>query len=268
MDRLPTLFVSHGAPSFALAPGLAGAQLAALAQQLPRPRAVLVVSPHWMTREPVVQTGAQPETVHDFGGFDPALYRVTYPSRGHPALAQRAIELLRAAGWSPKADEHRGLDHGAWVPLRHLYPRADVPVFQVSMPVSLHADTAVSFGEALAPLADEGVLIVGSGSLTHNLHEFRQGSAQPAAYAEEFAEWIRDAVQAGDRQRLLGALSDAPHAHRAHPSDDHFLPLLVAARDVLPATVLPGGIVHGVLSMESYLFGREVAISTAHAEVA
>lgn len=271
MDRLPTLFVSHGAPTFALAPGLAGPQLAALGRQLRRPRAVLVVSPHWMTREPRVATTAQPRTVHDFGGFDPALYQLSYPAAGHPELAQRAIDLLGAAGWSPQPDPRWGLDHGAWVPLRHLYPEADVPVFQVSMPVSLQPESAVSFGAALAPLADEGVLIVGSGSLTHNLHEFRQASAQPAVYAGEFSAWIREAVLAGDRNRLVRALTDAPHAHRAHPSDDHFLPLLIAlgaARDPLPATVLPGGIVHGVLSMESYLFGCDLAVSPARLEAA
>jgi len=271
MDRLPTLFVSHGAPTFALAPGLAGLQLAAVGRQLPKPRAVLVVSPHWMTREPRVATTLRPRTVHDFGGFDPALYQLTYPAAGHPELALRAIDLLRAAGWSPQADERWGLDHGAWVPLRHLYPRADVPVFQVSMPVRLHAQSAASFGSALAPLADEGVLIIGSGSLTHNLHEFRPGAAQPAAYVEAFSDWIRDAVRSGDRDRLVRALSEAPHAHRAHPSDDHFLPLLVAlgaARDSLPATVLPGGIAHGVLSMESYLFGRALEVSPLQAEAA
>ena len=139
MERLPSLFVSHGAPTFALEPGLVGPRLTVLGQVLPRPAAVLVVSPHWMTREPRVMTTARPRTVHDFGGFDSALYEITYPVDGHPTLAARAIEVLRAAGWPAVAEPDRGLDHGAWVPLSHLYPRADVPAFQVSMPAHLDA---------------------------------------------------------------------------------------------------------------------------------
>jgi 4,5-DOPA dioxygenase extradiol len=258
MNRLPTLFVSHGAPSFALEPGRAGPQLTAAALALPRPQAVLIVSPHWTTREVRVSTATQPATIHDFGGFDRALYDLQYAAQGHPALAQRTVEVLQQAGWRVSDDDHRGLDHGAWVPLRYLYPAADVPVFQVSMPADLDAASALALGEALAPLADAGVLIVGSGSLTHNLYEFRHGETDEAPYAHAFVDWIRTAVQAGDRQRLAQALQQAPHAQRAHPTTEHFLPLLIAfaaAHAPLPVTVLAGGITHGVLSMESYVFG-------------
>jgi 4,5-DOPA dioxygenase extradiol len=259
MQPLPTLFVSHGAPTFAIEPGLAGAQLAAVGRRLARPHAVLVVSPHWTTREARVGAAPTPATMHDFGGFDPVLHTLSYPVPGHPALAMRAVALLAAAGWPVRPDPSRGLDHGAWVPLRHLYPDADVPVFQVSMPASLDAAGALAYGEALSPLADEGVLIVGSGSLTHNLGElFRTGVGEGASYAAEFEGWVRDAVLAGDRARLARTLDAAPHARRAHPTTEHFLPLLVAlgaARAMLPATMLPGGILHGMLSMESYVFG-------------
>jgi len=258
MNRLPTLFVSHGAPSFAIEPGLAGPKLTALGRALPPPRAVLVVSPHWMTPSPRVSLAARPQTIHDFGGFDPGLYEIAYPVDGHPALAQRALEVLGAAGWAPQADERRGLDHGAWVPLRHLYPEADVPAFQVSLPVRLDSDSAWAFGAALAPLADEGVLILGSGSLTHNLAEFRSGVARDEPYADEFAAWVRDAVVQGDSARLRHTLAQAPHARRAHPTTEHFWPLLVAAgaaAAALPATVLQGGITHGVLSMDAFVFG-------------
>ena len=258
MARLPSLFISHGAPTFALEPGVAGPRLAALGRSLPRPEAVLMVSPHWMTPGPRVGVVAQPETIHDFGGFDPALYRIAYPAAGHPRLARQAIELLAKAGWPAQADERRGLDHGAWVPLLHLFPQADVPVFQVSLPARLDADAAWAFGAALAPLASEGVLIVGSGSLTHNLAEFRSHHGAEAAYAREFAAWVRDAVVAGDGPRLRRTLADAPHAARAHPTDEHFLPLLVAA-GAAPAQgqwrVLDGGIAHGVLSMDAFVFG-------------
>lgn len=255
---LPSLFISHGAPSFALDPGRAGPALTALGRQLPRPQAVLVVSPHWMTPAPQVGFAVQPDTVHDFGGFAPELYRLSYPAAGHPALAQRALDLLAAAGFRPRADETRGLDHGAWVPLMHLFPEADVPVFQVSLPARLDAEGAWALGQALAPLAHEGVLIVGSGSLTHNLYEFRGHHGSDEAYAAEFAAWVREAVEQGNGQRLRRTLQDAPHAARAHPTPEHFWPLLVAAGaapSLAAAQVVEGGITHGVLSMDSFVFG-------------
>ena len=259
MNRLPSLFVSHGAPTFAIAPGLAGPRLTAFGRALPRPSAVLVVSPHWMTPSPQVGLASRPQTIHDFGGFDPALYEIAYPVDGHPGLARRALGLLCDAGWAAQPDERRGLDHGAWVPLRHLYPAADVPAFQVSLPARLDGDSAWAFGAALAPLADEGVLIVGSGSLTHNLAEFRSGLGSNEAYAAEFAAWVREAVVQGDSARLRQTLALAPHAQRAHPTTEHFWPLLVAAgaaASALPATVIGGGITHGVLTMDAFVFGR------------
>jgi 4,5-DOPA dioxygenase extradiol len=259
MSRLPTLFVSHGSPMFALEPGLAGQQLADVARELPRPRAVLVVSPHWTTRDGVaVTTGSVHETIHDFRGFPEVLYRIEYPAKGHPELANAAAELLEAAGQRATLDAHRGLDHGAWVPLRHMYPNADVPMFQVSMPATLDARGAWRLGAALSPLSLDGVLIVGSGSLTHNLYEVFSGAAVEAAYAVEFVDWVRDAVTGRRDDDLVEALERAPHARRAHPTTEHFLPLLVAAGAADPQAavrVLPGGMTHGVLSMESYLFG-------------
>lgn len=258
MSRLPSFFISHGAPSFALEPGLAGPRLTALGRELPRPQAVLVVSPHWMTLTPRVSLAAEPDTIHDFGGFDPALYRLTYPAPGHTVLAQRTVEILNAAGWSAQGDARRGLDHGAWVPLMHLLPQAEVPVYQVSLPARLNAESAWAFGKTLAPLADEGVLIVGSGSLTHNLYEFRSGHGADETYATEFAAWVRKAVEQGDQARLLRTLKDAPHAQRAHPTPEHFWPLLVAAGAapaLLPARVIEGGITHGILAMDSFAFG-------------
>jgi 4,5-DOPA dioxygenase extradiol len=265
MRTQPALFVSHGAPTFALEPGLAGAQLGALGRALRKPRAVVVVSPHWQTRGIEISAGKQPETVHDFGGFPRALYQIHYPAPGAPDVARRAQEVLADAGMRSSPREEQGLDHGAWVPLLHLFPGADVPVVQVSMPRDLDAAEAHALGRGLAPLADEDVLVIGSGSLTHNLYEFRTTADGEAAYAREFTQWVRQAVVEGDRDRLIATLERAPHAQRAHPSHEHFLPLLVAlgaARDVLPATVLDGGIRHGVLAMESYVFGAKVNIET------
>jgi 4,5-DOPA dioxygenase extradiol len=258
MTAQPTLFVSHGAPTFALEPGLAGPRLAELGRSLRRPAAVLVVSPHWMTPAPRVAVAASPTTIHDFGGFDPALYDIAYPAPGDPALGRRAIDLLRGAGWSAQPDERRGLDHGAWVPLLYLFPKADVPVFQVSLPAHLDGAMAWDFGAALRPLSRDNVLIVGSGSLTHNLYEFRTGATHEEAYAAEFAHWVRDAVVQGDGERLRRSLQDAPHARRAHPTPEHFWPLLVAAgasEQGASATVIEGGIQHGVLAMDSFVFG-------------
>lgn len=259
--RWPTLFVSHGAPSFALDPGLAGPRLTELGRALRHPRAVLVVSPHWMTASPVVGTVAQPETIHDFGGFAPALYQLGYPASGHPELAEQAARLLAEGGWPVSTDSRRGLDHGAWVPLMHLYPEADIPVFQVSLPAQLDAERAWALGRALAPLAEQGVLIVGSGSLTHNLYEFRGGHVDDEAYVQAFAAWVREAVEQADGVRLRRTLIDAPEAQRAHPTAEHFWPLLVAAgaSDIgsgpAPASVVEGGIAHGMLAMDSYVFG-------------
>jgi 4,5-DOPA dioxygenase extradiol len=260
MTRLPSLFISHGSPTFAIEPGRAGPLLAQLGRELPRPEAVLVLSPHWITRGLRVATTEAPETIHDFGGFPEELYRIQYPAPGSTGFATRALELLNADGWQPMPDNERGLDHGAWVPVRHLYPEADVPVFQVSMPHTLDGAGAVKLGQALAPLAEEGVLIVGSGSITHNLYEVqwnaREGESE--SYASDFVNWARQAVTNHDGEALANYLSSAPHARRAHPTPDHYLPLPFAfgASDRnAPVKVIDGGMTFGVLAMDAYLFG-------------
>jgi 4,5-DOPA dioxygenase extradiol len=258
MTQAPVFFISHGAPTFALEPGLLGPQLQKLGAQLRNVKAVLVVSPHWQTRDVKVTTTPKPDTVHDFGGFPAELYTLQYPAPGQPELANAAVQLLAAAGFATSQDAQRGLDHGAWVPLYHLLPKAEVPVFQVSMPVSLTTAQALEMGRALAPLRAQGVLIVASGSMTHNLYEIRQPDAQPEAYARDFAAWVRTAVLAHAVQPLVHYRAEAPQAARAHPTQEHFLPLLVALgaqQEGDAVQVLDGGITHGVLSMESYVWG-------------
>lgn len=258
MPRMPSLFVSHGAPTFATEPGRAGPLLRQVAQALPRPKAIVLLSPHWMTPQVEVSFSPAPETVHDFGGFPEELYRIQYPAPGHPEVATRALALLHLEGWEARANPSRGLDHGAWVPVSHMYPGADVPVVQVSMPRSLDAASAIRLGRTLGSLADEGVLIVGSGSLTHNLYELRQGAGEDAEqYAVEFVNWAREVLRKHDENALAGYLRTAPHAQRAHPTSEHFLPLpfaFGAAPQGATLQVLEGGILYGVLSMESYLF--------------
>jgi 4,5-DOPA dioxygenase extradiol len=266
MNRMPSLFVSHGAPTFAIEPAQAGPLLRQLGRKLPKPRAVLVFSPHWMTSGVRVSSTARPETIHDFGGFPAELYAIQYPAPGSPEVAARAVALLGAAGWDAAADPQRGLDHGAWVPVRHLFPDADVPVLQVSMPRGLDAAGAVRLGRALAPLAGEGVLLLGSGSITHNLYEFRQDiGAAGAAYATEFAAWARGAVQRHDEAGLVNYLAAAPHAQRAHPTPDHYLPLpfaFGAAEPEAPVRIIDGGMTYGVLAMDAYLFGEAAGASS------
>lgn len=254
----PSLFISHGAPTFAIEPGRAGQQLRDWGQRLQRPQGIVVVSPHWMTAELEITASARPETIHDFGGFPRALYSLQYPAPGSPELAERIQQTLNPHGLSARLNARRGLDHGAWVPLMHLYPDAQIPVLQVSLPLDADEQSAWALGQALAPLAREGLMIVGSGSLTHNLREVRMGSEEAAPYAAEFSAWVRQTLAQGDTDRLLQTLKIAPHATRAHPTAEHLLPLFVAAGAAswpTTVTVIEGGIRHGVLAMDSFVLG-------------
>ena len=258
VSQAPVFFISHGAPTFALEPGKLGARLSALGKQLSGVKALLVVSPHWQTDGLRVMTNNSPATLHDFGGFAAALDDLRYPAPGHLDLAIEASRLLAGTGFKVGLDDQRGLDHGAWVPLVHLLPAADVPVFQVSMPHTLDARGALRLGRALAPLRQRGVLLLGSGSMTHNLREVRRSGAGEAAYVRDFTSWVRAAVLAGDADKLADYRRLAPHAERAHPSEEHFLPLLVAmgASGALgPPQLVADEITYGVLSMESYVWG-------------
>jgi 4,5-DOPA dioxygenase extradiol len=256
--KAPALFVSHGAPTFAVQPGLLGPALSRLGQQLTEVRAVVVVSAHWQTPGVQVTRTAMPDTIHDFGGFPPELYRLQYRSPGSPEVAAEAAHMLEGAGYKVRFDDRRGLDHGVWVPLRYLISNANVPVVQVSMPYDLSAEGAVLLGNALAPLRGRGVMIIGSGSLTHNLYEIGRATPDDAAYAQSFAAWVRLHVERRDIAALTDYRQRAPSAERAHPTEEHFLPLLVAlgASEAGDAVrVIEGGVTYGILSMESYGFG-------------
>lgn len=259
MTALPTLFLSHGSPMQAIEPGIAGKAWEALGRTLPQPRAVLMVSAHWETEVPSVTGAALPETIHDFGGFPAELYRIQYPAPGAPALARHVADLLDVQGLPTEIDPRRGLDHGAWVPLRWMYPRADVPVVQFSVQPGRSPAEHVALGRLLAPLAREGVLIIGSGHATHNLHDWMMNRRHPEelAYVREFSAWLLGRLEAHDTTSLVAYRSDAPGATRAHPTEEHFLPLHVAwgAAD---ADTRVERIVHGLeggaLSLDSYAF--------------
>ena len=257
MKKAPSLFVSHGAPTFALDPGLLGPKLNQLGERLPDLAAVAVISAHWQTAAVQVMKTAVPETLHDFGGFPQALYRLRYPAPGSPALASDTAALLKTAGIDASLDDRLGFDHGAWVPLLYLLPRAQVPVYQVSMPFALDAHGALRLGRALGSLRQRGVLVMGSGSLTHNLGEIGLSDPKATQYAAEFAAWVRAHVETRDLRALVDYRRRAPHAVRAHPTEEHFLPLLVAlgaSEDADAVNVIEGGMTYGVLSMDSYVF--------------
>lgn len=258
MTTAPALFISHGAPTFALEPGLLGPRLSSIGERLDNVKALLVVSPHWQTEHTAIMTTPYPPTLHDYGGFPRELYRIEHPAIGHPSLASEIGQSLADTGRHIQLDHRRGLDHGAWVPLRYLDPKAQIPSFQVSLRSNLDAAGAVRLGKALAPWRRQGVAIIGSGSLTHNLLEFRDGLTHEATYTAEFRDWVRDAVVRRDVDELIDYRRLAPHARRAHPTEEHFLPLLVAlgaSFDGESVHVIDAGTTYGVLSMESYAWG-------------
>jgi len=256
-QQLTPLFISHGAPMLALDPGEAGAFWRNLAASLPQPQSVLCISAHWNARAPLVSAAIKPETIHDFYGFPGPLYEIRYPAPGAPELAWRAIELLRAAGIATEADPRYGLDHGAWVPLRSFYPQADVKVAQLAVQPLRDAQWHYGIGQALAPLSREGVLVLASGGATHNLRELDWSADEPPAWAVAFDEWLADALASGRTAELFDWERKAPHAHRAHPSPEHFLPLFVAlgaAGEGARGERLYRDFTMGGLSMAAYRF--------------
>lgn len=259
MTALPTLFLSHGSPMHAIEPGAAGLAWEALGRALPRPSAVLMASAHWATSVPMLTGNPKPQTIHDFGGFPAELYALRYPAPGAPEVATLAVALLKNAGITAGVDGCRGLDHGAWVPLLHMYPGHDVPVVQLSLQPELGTAHHIALGRALAPLAGDGVLIVGSGHTTHNLRDWMSNPrrTEPLRYAQAFAEWVTGRLDAHDTEALIAYRERAPDAVRAHPSEEHFLPLHVAwgaAGDDPRVERIVTGFEAGALAMDSWLF--------------
>lgn len=259
------LFIAHGSPMFALRPGAAGAALSALAETLRRPRAVLVISPHWETEVPTVGTASQLETIHDFRGFDPGLHAIQYPAQGSPQGAQEVVAALEASTLPVCVDKLRGLDHGAWVPLRYLFPEANVPIVPLSIQHHGGPQHAYRVGQALAPLAEQGWLIVATGNITHNLHDWQQvegGQAIDSSYTSRFSDWIHAQLISGETASLLDYRRCQSDARRAHPRDEHLLPLFTAI-GAAGAGAQPVAIYRGindqVIAMDSYGFERATA---------
>ncbi|HWI13699.1 MAG TPA: class III extradiol ring-cleavage dioxygenase, partial [Burkholderiales bacterium] len=225
-----------------------------------------IASAHWETELPMVTTTRTPETIHDFGGFPDELYKLRYAAPGAPEIAQRALDLLHAAGLPASGNGCRGLDHGAWVPLMHLYPAADIPIAQISVQPTLDAAHHLRLGAALAALPHEDVLVVGSGHMTHNLRDWMQHArthgmkvteTAVAPYVEEFRRWVDAALRSGEPAGLASWQEQAPNAARAHPSEEHFLPLPVAYAAAGPSPRvehIEAGVDAGVLAMDAYVF--------------
>lgn len=254
MPRLPSLFVSHGAPTLVFdLDSRAYNALADLAGRLPAtPRGIVIVSAHWRTPAPRVTTAEEPETLHDFYGFPPGCYDLHYIVEGAPDLAGRVARLIPDAAPEPE----RGLDHGAWVPLMLAFPAGDVPVTQLSLPADDDPTASLALGQALAPLRDDGILVVGSGGSVHNLRYWEPGGNTVADWARTFDDALAEAVHAGDTEALL-RLPTTPEGRQAHPSPEHYLPLLVAAGAAgagTPGRDLHRGFHDGSLGMSLFAF--------------
>ena len=260
MTRLPTIFVSHGAPTLAIEPGPAQHFLKTAGKDLGQPTSILVLSAHFEAPIATLTASAAPQTIHDFGGFPRSLYDITYPAPGNPSLAHYVSDMLSTAGVPAIVDEERGLDHGAWIPLSLMYPDANVPVVQLSIDSRKGAAHHLRLGELLRPLREEGVLIIGSGGATHNLSSAMRAprDAPLVDWAVTFREWLAEAVESGRRDDLANYRAIAPDARRNHPTEEHFLPLLCAMGATEPDESrrrVHMSDTYGALAMDAYLFG-------------
>lgn len=264
---LPTLFVSHGAPNLILHNSAARDFLlsygAELARAHGRPKAILMATAHFEADEPTLTIDEKPGTIYDFGGFEPELYRMTYEAPGSPALARRAAGLLTQAGFAPRLAADRGYDHGTWVPLKLLFPEADIPVVQLSVQPGRDGAHHARLGRALAPLREEGVLIMGSGTATHNLREIfrllRAGDENAPApeWVAAFNDWLHEKAEAGALDDIAHYLDRAPYGRQNHPTPDHFLPLpfaMGAAGDGAKGERVHASQQYGAMMMDAYAF--------------
>lgn len=253
--RAPVMFIGHGSPMFATDSGKPVQLLREFSRNFSNVKAVLIISPHWITQGMEITAGDTLDTIHDFGGFPRDLYTLQYNAPGSEKFALMIQSQLDEGGIKAGLNYSRGRDHGAWVPMMHLLPDEERPVLQLSLDVNLKSDQLIELGETLKTLREQGIAVIASGSLTHNLREVQSLNAKPAEYAETLTQWVRDQVKTRDLEVL-----SVPHLHnndfvRAHPTTEHYLPLLIAmgaSDESDQLTVLDSGIQHAVISMESY----------------
>jgi 4,5-DOPA dioxygenase extradiol len=248
----------------ALDPGATGAMFSRLAGKLGKPRAIVMVSAHHMTAGPEIGMAPHPETIYDFFGFPQALYQIKYPAQGATDIGEQILQRLNDAGIAAHPNPHRGLDHGAWSPLLHMFPDADIPVVPLSIQPRMDARHHFAMGRALANLKSEGILVIGSGNLTHNLRDIVrwEREAETTPYVAEFQAWFAERLAIGDIDALLDWERGAPHGSRAHPTDDHLLPIFVAlgaGGEGALTQRLHAGVDYGVLAMDAYAFGDATA---------
>lgn len=255
--RTPALFIGHGSPMNIIADNAYTRDLKKLGQSLDRPKAILVISAHWLTRGTYISACAKPETIHDFYGFPDELYAIDYPAPGTPGGAELTSKALK--GFDAMYDTKRGLDHGAWSVLRHMYPQADIPVFQMSIDGGRSLEEMYQIGKRLQPLREKGILVMGSGNITHNLGLIAPEEDAPVFdWAEEFDAMVMNMLDRQDPKALVNYESWGEIAKKAHPTNDHFLPLLYSVGLRLPDEPLKyvhEGFAHGSISMRCVQFG-------------
>lgn len=256
----PAIFIGHGAPTELLETGAFQDSLKKFGEQNRKPAAVVVVSAHWLTRETIeINSSTQPETIYDYGGFPQAMYEVDYPAPGNADLAQKIKTLL--SSFKTELNPAHGLDHGAWIPLKMIYPAADIPVVQVSIPFALSPQKIFELGKALAVLRDENILLMGSGNITHNIQTANFGNkyAAPQTWAQEFKTWVKTQISSNSIDNLYNFKTLAPHARLSHPYPDHFYPLffvLGAKNPVDQQFDIYDQFHYGTLSMWSFGFNH------------
>lgn len=251
--KQPSLFLSHGAPDLLLSDDPSLAFFEQLGKRSPAPEAIVVISAHWIADPVQVSTAPHYKTIHDFGGFSKELYSLTYPANGAPELAAGIIDLLSSNGIAVEANASRGLDHGVWIPLKAIYPNADIPVVAVSLPGTLEG--CVALGEAIAPLRERGVLIIGSGGSVHNLSKMNH-TGKTDQWAVNFTHWLTEVVSSGSKARLLDSHNYPAEFSIAHPSVEHLAPLFVSlgAGAGQPGRLIHDGYMYGNIGMACYQF--------------
>lgn len=260
MQRLPVYFISHGAPDLLTRDVPASKFMKELSLPLDKARAILVISAHWETEEPEITAVTKPETIHDFYGFPKELYDIRYPVIGSAELAEEIADILKTNGFKSILDYTRGLDHGAWMPLYLIAPKCALPVLQLSIQTGKSPEYHYNVGKAIAPLRNKGVIIIGSGNITHNLRAaLRDQTNESLKYAEEFEAWLHEALLQKEHSVILDWVNNAPHAKWNHPTDDHILPLftVLGTSDNDPAERIHQSYDYNVLSMGSYIFGKK-----------
>lgn len=254
-QTLPGLFISHGSPMLALDPEQVGPALHRLSFNLPKPQAIIVMSAHWESQSLEISTSTRPRTWHDFRGFPKELYEIHYPAAGEPALAEQILQLLADAHITAHANSTRPRDHGVWMPLLHMYPDADIPVIEISLPMQMNADQIYAIGQVLAPLREQQILLIGSGSITHNLAEltWNGGTQQIPEWASVFRNHVVSKLHRQDYEAVLN-WPDLPFIERNHPSLEHFAPLFFAMGTGHRFSIVHSSFSMGSLGMDIYRF--------------